>query len=401
MFVGSTVEKKGQITVQHDWSEDLRSGDTSFWISYSAEGQKTIYSDVDITTKADGGKKATCSEGFEVEFVNKNVIKVHTFNPKVTSYFFAPCSVFSNLHTKAARCLGVSPEGNLAVSCGDDQGLYVWQTNDGSIRRSLEGHVSDASQCCFFPSGVVVLSGGMDMRLKIWSVEDGSCPVTLTGHTGAITGTAIIDRGRNVISCSRDKSAIIWDCGSAQCLRRFETPSIINSCCISRYTSQVSENESVEKHEKESGTDNKILLLAREDGYLDGLDLYSKSQVFSLPCYSAVNDCCFLDENSIIVGLQDGKHVLYDIRNTRTPCRIHQYGKSSINCVDIFAGGSILIGRGDGSCSCIQVKDASETTTMELSGPNCDPLFNVNHHSNIVYTACRDSNVRKYRLDLG
>ena len=92
--------------------------------------------------------------------------------------------------------------GGLGISAGDD-GLFVWETNNGLIRRSLEGHKADIYTARLFPSGVVVLTSGADMQIKIWSAEDGSCPVTLTGHKAAITDTAIVDRGKSIVTVSK------------------------------------------------------------------------------------------------------------------------------------------------------------------------------------------------------
>lgn len=397
----AVAQKIGQISVAHDWHEALRSGCDSFWVSCSIEDQKTVYGEINVK-KGTHGSELECSSGFEANLLNKNVLVVKNKDLHITSYFFAQYNAFENLHHKAVRSLDISPAGGLAVSCGDDGGLYVWQTDDGTIRRALEGHVLDVTRCRFFPSGVVVLSGGADMRLKIWSVEDGSCPVTLTGHKGAITGSAIIDRGRNIISCGRDGAAKLWDCGSAECLWTVEnSSSVVNSCCVFQHQSHTNEAPMVERSEKESGTEGKLLLLARENGYLDGIDLFSKNKIFSVPCHAPINDCCFVGDNMMAAGLEDGRLVYYDIRNTRLPQRILKYGKSSINCVQSFHGDSILIGRGDGSCCCIRNQVTSDVITMEMSGPNCDPLFDVKCHENFVYTTCRDSVVRKYKLDLG
>jgi len=396
MFADNIVQKVSQIAVAHDWYEALRSGCRSFWVSCSSEGQKTLYGEV----KCGGDPtQLTCTKGFEVNLVSKDVLSVQYPAGHLTSYFFAPCNVFSDVHTKAVRCLDVSPGGGLAVTCGDDEGLYVWQTDNGNVRRRLEGHVNDVTRCRFFPSGSVVLTGGVDMRLKIWSVEDGSCPVTLVGHKGAITGMEIVERGRNIISCSRDGSAILWDCGTAQLLSTLKScTSIINTCSLSQYRSQLGVNPN--NSEQEFGTEGKLLLLGKDDGYLDAIDLSSKESVFCVPCYSPVNACCFVDENNIAVGLQDGKIAYYDVRNTRSPHQICKHGKASINCLQSFHGDSILIGRGDGSSSCVRVNESHDVVTMEMCGSNCDPVFDISCHENYVYTTCRDSNIRKYELQL-
>jgi len=403
MYPDAIVEKLGHLSLQHDWHEAFQCGSQPVWVSYSIEGGKSVYGEIEVNNKPNGARvDVNCTPGFEGQMINKKVLKVNTVDGLLTSYFFAPYNHYADVHSKAVRCVDVSPSGSLAVSCADDGALHVWQTDDGTVRRVLEGHISDVTHCRFFPSGLVVLSGGVDMRLKIWSVEDGSCPVTLTGHTGAITGSAIIDKGRNIVSCARDGSARLWDCGSAQCLRKIETYTscVVNNCCVSRNPNGSAAND-VELHEKECGTSDKLLLLARDDGYVDGVDLYSKTNIFSLPCHSPVNDCCFINENNIVAGLHDGKSVFYDIRNTRAPLRVSKYGKSSINCVHPFAGDSVLIGRVDGSCSCVRNTPTQQNSlTMELTGPNCDPLFSLSSFDNYVYTACRDRQVRKYKLQL-
>jgi len=418
MLAEGSVDLVGQICVQHDWYDALRlDSSKKFWVSFTREGEKTLYTDMEVSKEGD---VLLCKDGdrFQGQVINKNVLKLSVDNTtagdgSLTSYFFAPHNTYTDVHDKAVRCVDVSPSGGLAVSCGDDGGLYVWQTDDGTVRRVLEGHVMDPTTCAFFPSGMVVLSGGVDMRLKIWSVEDGSCPVTLSGHTGAITSTAIIDKGRNIVSTSRDGTARLWDCGTAQCLHKFDTHSgsVINNCRIAQYHSPgVNQDDGHEgiTHERECGTRDKLLLLAREDGFLDGVDLYSKEEVFSVACHSAVNDCCFVSENHVVVGLEDGKDVYFDVRNTTSPTHILSHGRSPITCVREFPGESVLLGRGDGACSCVRTNTSTsrhggvsdDVVTMELSGANCDPINSVTHHGNVVYTACRDGKLRKYKMQL-
>lgn len=402
MFPEAAVDRIGQISLAPDWYDVIRCKGDSIWVSCSLYDKKTLHGDISVKYRNEG-VALDCSTGFEAKLVKKDVIMVKNTELNLTSYFFAPYNEFSKLHKKAARSLDISPAGSLAVSSGDDDGLYVWETDTGNIRRSLEGHINSVTQCRFFPSGLVVLSGGSDMRLKIWSTEDGSCPVTLIGHTGSITGTAIIERGKNVISCARDSSVILWNVGSAECLWKLsDTSSIVNCCSVSTYQSNIDVNgSSLTNSAEECGTEGKLLVIGRENGYLEGIDLSSKQRTFSLPCYAPVNDCCFLNEHKICAGLQDGNLVLFDIRNTRTPETIQKFGKSSINCVRSFHSDSLLVGRGDGSCSCIRMSQTTpEVLTMELSGPDCDPVYNISSHENLVYTTCRDSKVRKYKLDL-
>lgn len=48
---------------------------------------------------------------------------------------------------------------------------------------------------------------------------------------------------------------------------------------------------------------------------------------------------------------------------------------------------------GDGSC--FRVNNLHETT-LELTGPDCDPVYKVVSDGSAIYTTCRDGCVRKY-----
>jgi len=134
---------------------------------------------------------------------------------------------------------------------------------------------------------LVVLSGGADLRLKIWSAEDGSSPVTLTGHTRGVTDGCPVEKGRNVISVSRDGQCKLFDCGQSKCLTtiaKYDT--IINACAIQSLSDVnlakldiLSSSQNETYSEREVATENKIVALACEDGFLRLLALRSRKQV--------------------------------------------------------------------------------------------------------------------------
>jgi len=390
------------VSIQHDWFDELKYEGRKVWISSSnGKDKKSAYSEIQSTVKDTDTKLMCKDDGFQVELVRKHALMVKYKPHQITSYFFNPTKSFTKLHNKAIECLDISPGGGLGVSCAADGKLLVWQTTDGVLRRSLEGHINDVSHCRFFPSGVVVLSGGSDMCLKIWSVEDGSCPVTLMGHTAAITDSAIIERGRNIVSSSRDGSLKLWDCGSGKCLSTIlKTTSIINKCCMKTYSSKQTNVNGDERSEKEVGTDNKLVFVGTENCQLVGCDLSSRDKVFTMSCSSAVNSCCYFDDDYVATGLEDGSIMIYDLRNTKYAYSHLEIGKSRILCITPYPGKSLLIGKGDGSCSCIQPIESTNTITMELTGPDCDPIYDLSLHDNFVYTASRDKTIRKYRMDL-
>ena len=131
------------------------------------------------------------------------------------------------------------------------------------------------------------MSGGADLRLKIWSAEDGSSPVTLTGHTRGVTDGCPVEKGRNIVSVSRDGQCKLFDVGQSKCLATFaKYDTIVNACAIQSLSevnmikleilpSQTNETYS----EREVATENKIVALACEDGFLRVVALRSRKQV--------------------------------------------------------------------------------------------------------------------------
>ena len=48
---------------------------------------------------------------------------------------------------------------------------------------------------------------------------------------------------------------------------------------------------------------------------------------------------------------------------------------------------------GDGSCFYV---DESGLVGIEMTGPDCDPVYCTSHDGVSVYTGCRDGEIRKY-----
>lgn len=150
------------------------------------------------------------------------------------------------------------------------------------------GHFLDVNKCRFFPSNEVILSAGSDMQLKIWSAINGSCAATLRGHTGAINDISIVDRGRNIISVGQDGKVKLWNCGKQECIENIfdlsqqdehENNLRINSCAIRSIEGFDLGQRSDQKHEDAIGTEDKLLLIGTESGFVYGIGVHSKKPV--------------------------------------------------------------------------------------------------------------------------
>ncbi|XP_042314844.1 proteasomal ATPase-associated factor 1 isoform X2 [Sceloporus undulatus] len=366
------------LRIQGDWEQALRKNEEEAWLSCRSPGKPTLYGTLTSQgINSDGIPEITASEGFSVSEITKKSLLVSCPCENACTKFLAPYTSFCRVHQKSITCLDISSGGGLGVSTSADGTMKIWQASNGEIRRHLVGHVYDVNCCRFFPSGIVILSGGMDAQLKIWSAEDGSCAATFQGHKAGILDTAIVDRGRNVVSSSRDGTARLWDCGRSACLGVVaDCGAPVNGIALSEAdnTLNLGLPEKVPS-ERETGTEGKLLLLAREDKKLQGVGLQSRQPIFLFVGSDAFNCCTFLSSIYFLGGAQDGNIYQLDVRNTKAPVRIiHRSGAPVLSLMPYKDG--FIASQGDGTCFIMQ-QDLDHV--VELTGPDCDPVYKVTH----------------------
>ncbi|MEE6522797.1 hypothetical protein FKM82_021406 [Ascaphus truei] len=146
--------------------------------------------------------------------------------------------------------------------------------------------------------------------------------------------------------------------------------------------------------DRETGTEGKLLLLAREDKKLQGVCLHSRTPVFLFDGSDAFNCCTFLSSVSILAGAQDGHIFHLDVRNTKAPVRtVCRSGAPVLSLVPFREG--YIASQGDGTCFIIQ-QDCDHV--IELTEPDCEPVYKVAAWEKLIYTCCRDGMIRKYHL---
>eukprot|EP00053_Salpingoeca_punica_P002941 m.40327 g.40327 ORF g.40327 m.40327 type:complete len:388 (+) comp11874_c0_seq1:119-1282(+) len=377
--------------VQHDFAVDLRAGHGHFWISYREPGKATTHADVHVK----GGALHCVGLEAEATCLDERTIKLNGAFGSVS--FTSPLHEFTSVLPQPVHCLDVSPDGQLGLACSQDGLVNVFLTGDGTVQRRLEGHFGDVFTSRFFPSGEVVLTGGADLRVRIWSVADGSNPVSLTGHAGGILDTAIVDRGRNVLSASRDGTVRLWDCGTSQCLAVVaDVSAAVNAIALAARPALCSQPGA--PHEREVGTDGMVALLATEDGRIACADVRARSLCFSLAhdTKAAFNACCFLDDNHVLAGAQDGALFHVDLRNTSTPLNVYQRNESPIQSVR--AGPSpdtFVASNGNGACFRFNMREMKCDYAV---GPAAGSINSVVARSDGLFTGGKDRIVRFYRV---
>ncbi|KAG7161943.1 proteasomal ATPase-associated factor 1-like [Homarus americanus] len=375
---------KSVLVIQSDWHDSLRDNDSSAWILHKPLGQKAVYGKV-------GGLSTDAV--FTVHSRTERTISVTHQPSGLSTVFIAPIATFNNIHSKSVLCLDVA-NGGLGVSVSTENKLHVWETKSGLVRRVLEGHLFDVYTCSLFPSGLVVLSGGGDMQLRIWDAVTGACPVVLKGHTGAVLDTAIVDRGKNIISVSKDGTAKLWNCAQAKCIATLlKAESIINCCAISDVTGVINLPTPAEvPDELEHCSAGKVLLVGCEEATVYLVAVESRSLMGSFSVGATVLSVCWATSTQGVAGLSDGRLVVIDAVSLTTRPLAH-HSTSPVESLTPHCGG-ILAGRRDGIC---QFYSLDGSSTYQLTGSDCDPIYKIGTDNNYIYTACRDGMIRKYR----
>ncbi len=149
-------------------------------------------------------------------------------------------------HEDAVRSVAFAPDGRSIVSgsCGVlEEGycvrgeLLLWDADNGTLLRQLEGHDDAVQSVAFSPDGRSIVSGAADGTLLLWDATNGMLLREFAGHPDAVQGVAFSPDGSSVLSGScgalqeDDQGAgtgycirgemILWDVASGDVLRRY------------------------------------------------------------------------------------------------------------------------------------------------------------------------------------
>ncbi|KAG9020781.1 hypothetical protein FS842_007041 [Serendipita sp. 407] len=74
-------------------------------------------------------------------------------------------------HSKSVFAVAAHPTAPLAVSGGEDDVGYLWDTTTGEVILKLDGHEDSVVAVGFSHDGQMVATGGMDGRIRVWKQQ--------------------------------------------------------------------------------------------------------------------------------------------------------------------------------------------------------------------------------------
>jgi WD40 repeat protein len=125
-----------------------------------------------------------------------------------------------------------SPDGTILASTWliatnddritDSKGVIIlWNALTGEKITMLDGHSNPISTdyadsnpitaLAFSPDGNLLVSGAEDNTIIVWDVQNGSLLKVLQGHTGAINSLAFSSDGKQLYSNALDGTVVIWN----------------------------------------------------------------------------------------------------------------------------------------------------------------------------------------------
>lgn len=161
------------------------------------------------------------------------------------------------------------PNPPLAMTGGEDDGGWIWNTQDGSEVVRLSGHTDSVTAALFNAAGDLAATGGMDGKVRVWrkrgddyktwefltnlegpdevvwidwhpkgnvltaggadatvwmwKLPTGDVMNVFSGHSGAVACGTFTPDGKKLVTGSEDGTLIIWDPKTAAVLSRVQT----------------------------------------------------------------------------------------------------------------------------------------------------------------------------------
>jgi len=112
-------------------------------------------------------------------------------------------------HAGPAYSVQVSPDGQRAVTAGEDGTLKLWNL-EGERQATLRGHVGGARWASFSPDSRQIASAGKDGTVRLWSAA-GELQATLRGHRDKVAQVSFSPDGMWLASAADDGIVSIWE----------------------------------------------------------------------------------------------------------------------------------------------------------------------------------------------
>ena len=231
----------------------------------------------------------------------------------------------------------ISDDEKRLFSISDDKSFKIWDINSGTCIKTIAEEMDLNSLALFPGSRYIATGGGMtDSSVRLWNSINGEILRTLQGHSSSVESIALSGDGKKILTAGSDKLLKLWDVESGKCLRNFSGHILPLNCC------DISPDGTMALS---GGRDNTVRLWDTErEKCIDSLKIDGE-----VTCVAFSSDGLF-----IIAGSSDNKIRIWK-EGQNTPLRILEEHKSAVRSIKFSHDGQYIIS-GDSNGNLIKWK---------------------------------------------
>jgi WD40 repeat protein len=206
-------------------------------------------------------------------------------------------------HIGGVTGIALSPNGETAVTCGEDGTLRLWNPQSGVVDK-IEPDVvlrcrRPAVALAYSADGKRFAAGGSD-AITVWNVSDGVETATLKNRSGDITHLAFSPDGTRLASSSKDWPILLWDLASQRV-----------SAALNGHTAAV--------NSVSYSADGKQLISGSDDGTVRTWDAAAGRELATLSGHAAPVLCALLSPDGKLAASAGADHSvrLWDVSQKR------------------------------------------------------------------------------------
>ncbi|CBI14903.3 unnamed protein product, partial [Vitis vinifera] len=226
------------------------------------------------------------------------------------------------IHAHEGGCAAILFEynsGNL-ISGGHDRAVKMWDTNTGSLTRTLYGCVGSVLDLAITHDNRSIIAASSSNNLCVWDVNSGRIRHTLTGHMDKVCSVDVSKiSSRHVASAAYDRTIKVWDLQKGKLLSEVAAHSLaITSISLSRNGSVV----------LTSGRDNLHNLFDMRSLEVCGTLRANGNRVAS----NWSRSCISADDNYVAAGSTDGSVHIWSILTAEIVSTLKEHTASVLSC---------------------------------------------------------------------
>lgn len=238
------------------------------------------------------------------------------------------------------------------ISGGQDQTIKMWDTNSGSLSRTLYGCLGSVLDLAITHDNKSIIAASSSNNLFVWDKDSGRVCHTLTGHVDKVCAVDVSKiSSRHVASAAYDRTIKIWDLQKGYCTNTIIFPSNCNALSF--------------------GMDGLTICSGHVDGNLRLWDIQTGKLLSEVAAHSRAITSISLSRNGnvILTSGRDNVHNLFDMRTLEVCGTLRASGnrvasnwsRSCISADDNY----VAAGSADGSVYVWSISKASIVSTLK------------------------------------